>query len=57
VKYSDEEISRSLRYFTERLNPKKSTQIVANLDKPYDKDGIRVTNPFLYFSDPLWDCS
>jgi len=57
VKYSDEEISRSLRYFTERLNPKKSTQIVANLDKPYDKDGIRVTNPFLYFSDPLWDRS
>jgi len=57
VKYSDEEISRPLRYFTERLNPKYSTQIVANLDKPYDKDGIRVTNPFLYFSDPLWDCS
>lgn len=57
VKYSNEEISRPLRYFTERLAPKRSTQIVANLEKPYDKDGIRVTNPFLYFSKALWGCS
>lgn len=55
VKYSDEDISRPLQYYTQRLKPKRSTQIVANLDKPYDKDGIRVTNPFLYFSDVLWD--
>lgn len=55
VKYSDEDISRPLQYYTQRLKPKRSTQTVANLDKPYDKDGIRVTNPFLYFSDVLWD--
>ena len=51
IKYSDEDISRSLRYYTERLKPRRATQIVAKLRKPYDKDGIRVTNPFLYFKE------
>ncbi|WP_207250192.1 hypothetical protein [Thiothrix fructosivorans] len=51
VTYSDAGISPSLRYFTERLKPKRATQIVATLDKPYDKDSIRVTNPFRYFAD------
>jgi hypothetical protein len=54
VKYSDDGISPSLRYFTERLKPKRATQIVATLDKPYDKDGIRVTNPFRYFAETVW---
>ncbi|MDQ5768256.1 ATP-binding protein [Thiothrix subterranea] len=54
VKYSDDGISPSLRYFTERLKPKRATQIVATLDKPYDKDGIRVTNPFRYFAETGW---
>ncbi len=54
VKYSDDGISSSLRYFTERLKPKRATQIVATLDKPYDKDGIRVTNPFRYFAETVW---
>ncbi|MCK5917918.1 MAG: ATP-binding protein [Cocleimonas sp.] len=51
VKYSDDGISSALKYYKKRLNPKKTTQIVASLDKPYDKEGIRVTNPFLYFQD------
>lgn len=54
VKYSDDGISSSLRYFTERLKPKRATQIVATLDKPYDKDGIRVTNPLRYFAETVW---
>lgn len=55
VKYSDEELSPALRYFNERLGPTKATQIVATLDKPYSRDGIRVTNPFRYFADnALW---
>ncbi len=54
VKYSDDGISPSLRYFTERLKPKRATQIVATVDKPYDKDGIRVTNPFRYFAETGW---
>ena len=55
IKYSDEDISRSLRYYTQRLKPKRATQIVAKMDKPYDKEGIRVTNPTLYFANALWD--
>jgi hypothetical protein len=51
VKYSDEELSPALRYFNERLHPAKATQIVATLDKPYDRGGIRITSPFRYFAD------
>ncbi len=51
VKYSDEELSPALRYFNERLHPSRATQIVATLDKPYDRNGIRITNPFRYFAD------
>ncbi len=55
VKLSDETISRSLSYYTKRLKPEKSTQIVANLNHPYDCDGIVVTNPLTYFRDWHWD--
>lgn len=51
VKFSDEEISKSLSYYSERLKPKNATQITANLKRPYDKNGIRVTDPILYFKD------
>ncbi len=50
VKLGDEELSPALRYYNERLRPVRATQLVATLDKPYDRDGIRVTNPFLYFA-------
>jgi predicted AAA+ superfamily ATPase len=51
TKYSDEDISRSLSYYSERLKPKSSTQITANLKRPFDKNGIRVTDPISYFSN------
>ena len=51
VKYSDDTLSPSLRYYQQRLQPKKATQIVATLNQPYDRDNIRVTNPFAYFCD------
>jgi len=49
AKFSDEDISKSLSYYSERLKPKKSTQITANLKRPFDKNGIRVTDPISYF--------
>ena len=49
VKYSDEEISRSLLYYANRLKPKKATQIVARLKCPFDKNGITVIDPISYF--------
>jgi predicted AAA+ superfamily ATPase len=51
VKYTDEDISRSLSYYTERLKPKKSTQITASLKRSFDKNGIRVTDPISYFKN------
>ncbi|MEA1922186.1 MAG: ATP-binding protein [Pseudomonadota bacterium] len=51
VKYSDEKPSTHLRYYAGKLNPPKATQLVATLKKPFDANGIRLTNPFAYF-DP-----
>ncbi len=49
VKFSDEDISRSLIYYAERLNPKRATQIVAKLKRPYDVKRIKVIDPISYF--------
>ena len=54
VKYSDDSISPALRYYKERLNPPRATQIVALLDRPYDKDGIHVTDVVSYFGHGLY---
>ena len=50
AKHTEENVSRSLRYYVKRLRPKKATQIVANLKKPYSSGIISVTNPLAYFS-------
>jgi hypothetical protein len=50
VKFSEEKISRSLLYYTERLRPPKATQIVARLKRPYDQGNIRVVDPVSYFN-------
>lgn len=55
VKYADENISRSLRYYVNRLQPKKAVQIVANLKRPYSSARISVTDPISYFSDAFFD--
>lgn len=49
VKYSGDEISKSLLYYANRLKPKKATQIVANIKRPFDKNGVSVTDPLSYF--------
>ena len=54
VKYSDTDISTSLKYYSEKLKPKRTTQIVAELKRPFDVEGIRVTNPIDYFQNPPW---
>jgi uncharacterized protein len=54
VKLSDDSISAPLKYFKSRLNPVRTTQLVANLKYPYDKGGILVTTPIEFFSKPLW---
>jgi len=49
AKYGDEDVSKSLLYYKKRLNPKRATQIVAGIKQPYDKEGVRVTNPISFF--------
>lgn len=49
VKWSDDEISKSLLYYTERLKPEKAIQIIAHLRRPYSQGRIRVTDPLSYF--------
>ncbi len=50
VKFSDDHISKSLLYYSERLKPKRATQIVANLNRPYSKGRINVIDPISYFN-------
>ncbi len=54
VKYSDTVISKSLVDYTKLLKPRLSTQIVCQLDRPYIKDGVRVTTALEYFSHKIW---
>ncbi|MCY4523341.1 MAG: AAA family ATPase [Halobacteriovoraceae bacterium] len=42
VKLSDDKISKSLQYYSERLHPKHSMQIVMNLKQEYKKGKCRV---------------
>lgn len=55
VKYSDENISRYLLYYAEKLKPGRVTQIVATLKRPYDRGGIRVTDPISYFQKDIYE--
>ena len=50
VQYADEKVSRSMRYYVERLHPPKATQIVATLKRPYSSGLISVVDPLSYFT-------
>jgi len=53
TKYSDEDISKHLIYYAERLKPKKATQITARLKRPYEKGRVRVIDPIDYFRQKI----
>lgn len=54
VKSSDTTISSSLKYYSEKLKPQHTVQIVGNLDRPFNQNNILVTNPIEYFKTPPW---
>ena len=54
VKTKDNDISSALKYYAEKLNPIRATQLVGNLKRPYDKHGIKVTTPIEFFKRPIW---
>ncbi len=49
VKFVDDNISRPLRYYADRLRPKSATQIVPALKRPYSRGKISVIDPLSYF--------
>jgi len=55
VKLAEGEISSSLLYYSKKLKPKNTVQIVGNLKRSFDKSDVRVTNSIEYFVDPPWD--
>lgn len=54
VKLTDGNISTSLKYYQKLLKPARAVQIVGDLNRPFDQEGIRVTNPIHFFTDPPW---
>ena len=42
VKSSDTDLSGALRYYTEKLKPVESIQLVRNLERPLEKSGSRI---------------
>lgn len=50
VKWQDDRISSSLKYYAERLKPQRAVQIVHSLQQPYHREGILVTNPIDFFT-------
>jgi len=53
VKLSDDTVSKSLTYYSERLKPEKSLQIVAHLKRPYSKGNLEVVCATSELSRPL----
>lgn len=49
VKYSDETVSPSLKYYAQKLNPRRATQIVLNLRRSFSSGRLEVTDPLTYF--------
>jgi hypothetical protein len=44
VKLMDKETSKHLKYYAERLKPRRAIELVLTLDHPYQKYGIEVMN-------------
>lgn len=44
VKTSDNNLSKSLKYLTDKINPKYSYQLVRNLEREKHIDNIQITN-------------
>ncbi|MBI4237016.1 MAG: ATP-binding protein [Deltaproteobacteria bacterium] len=50
VKWSEDRITPSLRYYAERLQPKRAVQIVGQLKRSYSHGRCHVLSPFEYFA-------
>ena len=50
VKWSDDQVSKNLIYFSEKLQPATSLQLVANLKREYTKNKLQVLSAMDYLS-------
>jgi hypothetical protein len=50
VKWSEDQVSKSLQYYSEKLNPLVSLQLVANLKREYVKNKLHVLSAVDYLS-------
>lgn len=57
VKSSDTTISTSLKYYSEKLQPKNTVQIVGELKRPFNQGQVLVTTPIEFFKNPPWEIS
>jgi predicted AAA+ superfamily ATPase len=55
VKLQDTEIASSLKYYQQLLKPQQTVQIVGKLARPFEQNGIQVTNPIEFFKNPPWE--
>lgn len=51
AKFADGQVSKSLTYFSERLNPSVSRQIVGSLKNPFSKGRLHVETPFMSLAE------
>jgi predicted AAA+ superfamily ATPase len=54
VKWSDNEVSKSLRYYSERLEPQRARQIVGRLARPYTQGALHVEDVCHDLATPFW---
>ena len=54
VKSSDTTISTSLKYYSQKLKPQNTVQIVGQLTRSFNQGHILVTNPSEFFKNPPW---
>ena len=57
VKWREKKVSTPLLYYKNLLNPKRTIQLVGELDRSFDHEGVRVTTPIEYFQNPPWEIS
>jgi len=55
VKSSDDNISSALQYYAEKLKPQRVVQLVGDLPRPYDKNGVQVRHPIDFFKGSFGD--
>ncbi len=55
VKLSQSDISSSLKYYSEKLKPENTVQLVLNLPRSYNQGAVLVTTPQEYFKNPPWN--